>query len=716
MAEIQRRIMRMGIDVGGTHTKAVALDNESHEILGKASVKTTHDDELGVAAGVIEVFKNCLLDHGLNGGDVVFIAHSTTQATNALLEGDVAHVGIIGIGKPGLEGFITKRQTKISDIDLGTGKKISINHAYHSTRGFTEEEAGNVIKKLTDDHAEVIVAVKAFGVDNNTEEKIISDVARSMGLPVTLAADITKMYGLTIRTHTAVVNASILPKMLDTADRTERSVQQSGIKVPLMMMRGDGGVMEISDMKRKPVLTMLSGPAASIMGALMYLRASNGIYFEVGGTSTNIGVIKDGRPALKYSKIGGHSTYINSLDVRVLGVAGGSMVRVNKKSIIDVGPRSAHIAGLPYVAFTPVAEIITPVVEFFKPKPDDPADYVAIRSANGKLFAITNTCAANALGLVKPEHFSYGDQESCRSAIKALADFLGLSLEDTARQILETASSKIVKVINELSAEYKLETDQSVLVGCGGGAAALLPFTAEKMRLPYNIPENAEVISSIGVALAMIREVVERVVPNPKREDINRIKHEAAQRVIDNGAVPESVEVHIEIDTHAQKLMAIATGSSEVQTTDLLKECTLKEAEELAAASFGVIRKEDEKIVLANTNGQMHVFTCKHDKNNMIRVVDKKGFIRIQRRDGFTKNSTVTKIFDDLAQAWEEGSQYNDYMTIPPTIYIIKSGRILDMGGMLYLDHVNDVVHSEVDDEDGSIPLIIVTARNDMGM
>ena len=84
------RKVRMGIDVGGTHTKAVAIDNATHEIIGKSSVKTTHDDKAGVATGVVQAFQNCLRENGIDPKDVIFVAHSTTQATNALIEGDVA--------------------------------------------------------------------------------------------------------------------------------------------------------------------------------------------------------------------------------------------------------------------------------------------------------------------------------------------------------------------------------------------------------------------------------------------------------------------------------------------------------------------------------------------------------------------------------------------------------------------------------------------------
>ena len=91
-----KRQVRMGIDVGGTHTKAVAIDNATQKIIGKASVKTTHDDEYGVAAGVVQAFQKCMTEHKIAPEEVIFVAHSTTQATNALVEGDVAKVGIIG--------------------------------------------------------------------------------------------------------------------------------------------------------------------------------------------------------------------------------------------------------------------------------------------------------------------------------------------------------------------------------------------------------------------------------------------------------------------------------------------------------------------------------------------------------------------------------------------------------------------------------------------
>ncbi len=94
------RAYRIGIDVGGTFTKAVLIDNATHEVVGRYSVLTTHADPRGVAKGVVEVFRNVLEQSAVDPKDVIFLAHTTTQATNALLEGDVASVGVIGMATP----------------------------------------------------------------------------------------------------------------------------------------------------------------------------------------------------------------------------------------------------------------------------------------------------------------------------------------------------------------------------------------------------------------------------------------------------------------------------------------------------------------------------------------------------------------------------------------------------------------------------------------
>jgi N-methylhydantoinase A/oxoprolinase/acetone carboxylase beta subunit len=167
------RMVRMGIDVGGTHTKAVAIDNETHEIIGKSSVKTTHDDPRGVAAGVVKCFKNCLMENNISPDDVVFVAHSTTQATNALIEGDVAKVGLIGMAKGGLEGFLAKKQTNLANIDLGNNKEINIINTFINTKKMTEQTVHQVIEELTAQGAQVIVPSMAFGVDNGKPEQMV---------------------------------------------------------------------------------------------------------------------------------------------------------------------------------------------------------------------------------------------------------------------------------------------------------------------------------------------------------------------------------------------------------------------------------------------------------------------------------------------------------------------------------------------------------------
>jgi len=704
------RAVRMGIDVGGTHTKAVAIDNATHEIIGKSSVKTTHDDPRGVAAGVVKSFENCLRENNIKPEEIVFVAHSTTQATNALIEGDVATVGVVGMAKGGLEGMLAKKQTCLNNIDLGNNKEIKILNSFINTKKLTDGVAEQVLNELQKRGAQVIVSSMAFGVDDSGPEQLVYEASKKKGIPTTVASDITKLYGLTRRTRTAAINASILPKMLDTANSTEAAVREAGVNVPLMIMRGDGGVMEINEMKKRPVLTMLSGPAASVMGSLMYLRASNGVYFEVGGTTTNIGVIKNGRPAIDYSIVGGHPTYISSLDVRVLGVAGGSMVRANKNGVVDVGPRSAHIAGFDYSVYSDPDKIVNPQVEFFSPKPGDPNDYVAIRLENGERITITNSCAANVLGLVKPEHFSYGNVDAAKKAMQALADYCGTTAEVIAKQIMEKAYAKIEPVILELAEKYKLEKDQISLVGVGGGAAALIIYFAEKMGLKYSIPENAEVISSIGVALAMVRDVVERIIPSPSQDDIRSLKMEAMNKAIESGASPDSVEIHIEIDPQTSKVTAIATGSTEVKTTDLLKECDENEAQKLAADDM---RISIDQTKLLEITKYFYVFGAKTDRTKQsvpVRILDRKGFIKVQRGCAMVLKTTAQDYLEAVKKLWEEMAVYQSELIARPDFYLCMGARVMDFTATDFVQ-LELLMSIEMSSLDPDTEIIVVAAN-----
>lgn len=703
------RSIRIGIDVGGTHTKAVAIDNATNEIIGKGSVKTTHHHPKGVAQGVIDAFQSCLADNQVKPDEVIFIAHSTTQATNALLEGDVAKVGVIGIGGGGIGGFLAKRQTNTDNIDLGNNKEIEVVSDYIKIKGMTQESVQKVLDHMKEQGVEVIVSTKAFGVDDPREELLVNQEATEKGLLSTSASEITKLYGLATRTKTAALNASILPTMLNTATSTEDSVKQGGITVPLMIMRGDGGVMEINEMKKRPILTMLSGPAASVSGALMYLRASNAVFVEVGGTSTDISVIKDGKPAVDYSIIGGHRTYVNSLDVRVTGVAGGSMVRANNNSIVDVGPRSAHIADLEYAAFTDTALFEGAEVYSVQPTDNDPSDYVAIRLNNGESVAVTLTCAANALGILEDSDFALGNQESSRAAVKLLADKIGKTMEETATDILDKASNKIIPVIDDLIEKYQIERDQVIMIGAGGGAGPLVRHTARLMDFTFQIPEHAEVISSIGVALAMVREMVERTAPNPTVEDIAAIKKEAKDLAIKSGAVEDTIEVYVEIDDQSQKLSAIALGSTEVRTTDLDNDIDEEGAKEIAK---GTIKNLTSELKVDYSNGKMFSISHQVGEQHNLRIIDKQGFVKVQRGHGGGAKTTFGDIESTVEALWDGFTNYSSEIRINPDIFIIDGVRLLDYSGLTSSEQVIGLANAELADYDADHELYIVATKN----
>ena len=267
--------VRIGIDVGGTFTDAVIIDNETFEIIAKRKIPTTHNSKEGVADGIITIIRELLEENNINPVDVSFISHGTTQATNALLEGDVAKVGIIGMG----DSNSAKSETQVEKIELAANKYLDVCYEFIPSNQFTDELVEKAIDSLISQGAQVIVASEAFSIEHPEHEKRIIELAQNLGHYATGGYEISQLFGLKLRTRTAVINGSLIPKMMETSNMTEKVVKDLGVKKNLMIMRADGGVMSIQEMRKRPILTMLSGLAAGVAGAIMYERISDGIFF-----------------------------------------------------------------------------------------------------------------------------------------------------------------------------------------------------------------------------------------------------------------------------------------------------------------------------------------------------------------------------------------------------------------------------------------------------
>lgn len=534
--------VRVGVDVGGTFTKAVAYDTDAGAVIAQSIVPTTHDHLQGVAAGVVDVVTRLASQVGAER--VELVTHSTTQAVNALLEGDVATVGMIGMARaPDLRK--ARRRSSDIRIELSAGRTLkTVSEFLDVTEGLDPAVARAAVERLREAGAEAIAVAEAFAPDDVTNEGTVAEAASAIGLPVTTSAELTGLYGLELRAVTAALNASILPIAMRTGEVVASGVAAAGIRSPVMVMRGDGGATDLTGFRQSPTRTLYSGPAASVSGALRSERIDNAVIVEVGGTSTNIAAIHRGRPALSYVQVASHATAIRALDVRVLGVAGGSMLRARRAQVYGVGPRSAHVAGLPYACFLVPEDFDDATPELIAPRAGDPVDYLVLRLTDGRRVGLTNTCAANALGIVRPGDYALGNQAAALAAFAIAGRHLHLLGEEIARRMIQASTEAIGDLVSAVIHDHHLE--RPGLVAVGGGAGALGRPVAHAMSLDLTVPANAEVISAVGDALSLVRAERERTFDQPTAADIQRLIADAEAEAIGAGASAASLDVRVE--------------------------------------------------------------------------------------------------------------------------------------------------------------------------
>ncbi len=673
--------LRIGIDVGGTFTDAVAIDAASGALLGSVKVPTTHAAAAGVAEGIVQALSRLMDELALPPEAVRFIAHGTTQATNALLEGDVAAVAVVATGE-GLEGKRARGETEVPPIDLAPGKQLVARHYFVAPDAL----ADGVAQALAGG-AQVIVAAAAFSVDDPSVEQAIARAADAAGLPAVATHEMTQLLGLRRRTRTAVVNAGILPRMVEAATRTESSVKAAGIAAPLMVMRCDGGVMSVEQVRRRPVLTLLSGPAAGVAGALMAERLSDGLFLEVGGTSTDLSAVRGGRVRTGDAVVGGHPLAVPALDVRTVGVAGGSMIRLTKAGQLEVGPRSAHIAGLDYAAYCAPERLTGTKLETLAPRPGDPDDYLCLRLPDGERLALTTTCAANALGTLPPESFAATDPAAARAALALLAERLGAPADDVARRILAAAAAKVVPVAEALIADAGLDRRDVMLVAGGGGGAVIVAPVAEAMGLRWKLAQHHEVISPIGVALALVRESVERTIVPPISESaLLSLRSEAREAAIASGAAPETVEVEVEVDAARNLARAVATGSTELRTgaAAALDDGDLAElaARELRLPHVEPVARCGRLTVFRGEEEVKALLGLVRRKRWRGGVVDAEGVVRLRFDAAEVCTQPAGVALTTLEALLPSLTTYDAGGAMPPAVHLLAGDRLVDLSGL----------------------------------
>jgi N-methylhydantoinase A/oxoprolinase/acetone carboxylase beta subunit len=708
------RKIRIGIDVGGTFTHAVAIDAATLDLVGKSKVPTTHEADEGVARGVVESLTELMTHYGIAPREVILIAHSTTQATNALLEGDVAPVGIVAMAA-GLGTWLARVQTAIRPVDLGAGRRLPIVHRFVPSGRVNRRSVDEAIESLVAGGAEVIVAAEAFSVDDPSHETLVCERAAERGVPATATHHVSRLHGLGMRTRTAVINACMIPRMLATANMTEKAVRDAGITAPIMIMRSDGGVMDIEEMRRRPILTMLSGPAAGVAAALLYARVSDGVFIEVGGTSTDVSVIRNGRCEIRAAEVGGQKLHVSTLDVRTAGLAGGSMVTVRDGRIRRVGPRSAHIVGAPYLSFCESSDSAFEAATL----EHDGEQYIVVQDGAQSL-AVTPTCASNLLGLVPEGDCAKGRQEAIDRGFDVLARRHGYADGAAlADAIMSQTVPGIERLVNGFIANYKLDRGVLRLVAGGGGGSAIVPYLARRMNLPCETVENADVISAIGVALALVRDTVERTVIDPGEDDIRQVRAEVVEAVLRMGAIAETVDVFVEVDAKRNLLRATAQGSTQIREQQLrAAELDEEQRAALVAASLGPSLQAPKCIiraagfeVWAAPRDVPRLWRLYREQRQGIRVLDRAGAIRWASNHADAFESNVGSATRDLESFAEQYTRYSDAGATIPRCFVLIADRMIDLSGLVEMKQVLDILQLELGSQRQDTDCVLLVER-----
>lgn len=334
-----RRLL-LGIDTGGTYTDAVVFDERHGEVVAKAKSPTTYGD---LSIGIWSAIDHALNDARVSAAEIQLVALSTTLATNALVEGRGRRVGAV------LIGFDTDVIERMGLQQALGGDPVLMAGGGHDP--FGNEREPLCIETLDAEIAHIASSVEAFAVTahfsvrNPQHENAARDYLRARtGLPVSCSHELSARLNGPKRAVTTVLNARLISIVDELMTNTRAALDRRGAHAPLMVVRGDGSLVSAYFMRERPIETILSGPAASVVGAAFLTGLESAIVSDIGGTTTDIAVLRNGLPTVRGDGaiVGGHRTMVSSIDMHTHGLGGDSEVGVDEAAgppTITIGPR-----------------------------------------------------------------------------------------------------------------------------------------------------------------------------------------------------------------------------------------------------------------------------------------------------------------------------------------------------------------------------------------
>ncbi len=491
---------RLGVDVGGTFTDLLIIDEASGRTFRDKVPSTPHDPSQAVITGARQLCDKA----GITPQELALFLHGTTVATNAVLEHKIARVGLVvtegyrhilqiarSLVPGGLAAWIVwPKPEPMAPLEATIEAPERIGADGAVVRALDEAALRRNLKRLAEEKVEAITVCLINSYMNDAHERRVAEICAEElpGIPVSLSADILPEMQEYERAVTTVANSAVRPTVSRYVGNLERELGAWGTPAKLSLLRSDGGLMSAEKSRNAPVNLLMSGPAGGVAGAVWVAKNSghaNVLTLDMGGTSTDVALIEAFQPRLRRETSVGHLTVrASSLDVKTVGAGGGSIASVPELTrALRVGPQSAGAV-------------------------PGPAAY----GRGGELPTVTD---ANVVLGYLPENLLGGafrlDRDAARRSVQTVADALGLSLMEAAAGIIAIVNETMFGALRLVSVQQGYDPRDFALMAFGG--AGPLHGNAMGMLMgswPVIIPPSPGVLCAYGDATTRLRVDAQR--------------------------------------------------------------------------------------------------------------------------------------------------------------------------------------------------------------